>query len=139
MHNKRKRIRCLVALGLCLMMLISTSLMASAVYFPYDFYFYLKEGGEKKQVDARNKSNYNSYAHIKFSLCNNSSNYSLPYRLRSGTNDTEASKLFYCAGISELDLDYYSGYGQFNKPYYFRIQTSSSSGFGATVGGSWMP
>ncbi len=139
MYKTKKRIRRLAALGLCLMMLISTGLMASAANYPYEFYFELKAGGDKQQVAARNKSNYNSFACIRFSMCNNQSNWSLPYRLRSGTNHTAASGLYYCTGISERALDYYSGYGQFNSPYYFKIQTDSSSGLGATVGGSWMP
>ncbi|MCI9151056.1 MAG: hypothetical protein HFI42_11285 [Lachnospiraceae bacterium] len=139
MCKTKKRIRRLVALGLCLMMLVSTGLMASAATYPYTFSFNLGEGGDKGQVTARNKTNYNSYACIDFSTCNNPSNFSLIYRLRSGTNNTEASELYYLTGTGNRYPAYNSGYGQYNKPYYFRIQTSSSSGFGAYVAGSWMP
>ncbi len=139
MYKTKKRIRRLIALGLCLMMLVSTGLMASAESYKYVFLFELDAGGQKKSVAAQYKTNYNSYAGVYFSMCYNSSGYSLPYRLRSGTNDTAASDLYYLNGEGNRFMYYNSGYGQYNKPYYFRIQTDSSSKYGATVGGSWTP
>lgn len=139
MCKPKKRIRRLAALSLCLMMLVSTDLLASAAGYKYMFRFSIDAGGEKKSVAAQNKTNYNPYASISFNMCYNSSGFSLPFRLRSGTNHTAASGLYYLNGVGDRFPSYDSGYGQYDKPYYFRIQTDSSSTLGATVEGSWRP
>ncbi|MBR3834434.1 MAG: hypothetical protein IKJ73_08945 [Lachnospiraceae bacterium] len=59
--------------------------------------------------------------------------------MRSGTNDDAASDVAALSGTGLKCPTYYSGYGQYNYPYYFRIQTDTSSGYAASVSGTWKP
>lgn len=138
MLKTKKRIKRLATLGLCLMMLISTGVTANAATkYPDTFSFSLTAKGDKKQTSSVKKTNKNTYACIDVTTCQNSSMYGLPYRLRSGTNGTEASLLYTMAGTGLKCPSYKNGYGQYNYNYYFRIQTDSNSLFNATVKGSW--
>jgi|GEM_PF-6523981 len=85
------------------------------------------------------KTNTNKYAAIDFTSYINTSAYGLPFRLRSDTNGKEASDLYTLTKKGLRCPSYYSGFGQKNLSYYFRIQTDSKSSYSAIVAGSWKP
>jgi len=139
MRKTKKGIKRLGALALCLMMLMATGLMVNAATYPNTFSFTLQSGGGKASSATVKKTNSNSYAAIDFTKYSNKSAYGLPFRLRSGTNDTAASALYTLTSATLRCPTYSSGYGLKNYSYYFRIQTDSNSGYVGSVAGSWKP
>ena len=128
-----------LAVLLSVMSLMTTGVVVNAALYPNTFYFTLQSGGGKAASASVRKTNSAGYAIIDYDTYSNKSSYGLWYRLRSGTNDDLASDLYELTGIGTKYPYYYSGYGQQDYPYYFRIQTDSNSAYSATVGGSWRP
>ena len=139
MIKKKKRIKRVGVLALCLIMLMTTGIIANAATYENTFSFTLESGGGKSSTSSRTKTNTKNYAAIDFTTYSNKSSYGLCFRLRSGTNDTAASNLYTLSAKGLRCPSYSSGYGQKNFPYYFRIQTDSNSAYSAKVAGSWRP
>jgi hypothetical protein len=137
--QKWKCIKRLVVVGLSVMccMIFNGAITNAETLRTYSFT--LEAGGDKKQTSAYTKENSNSYAYIWVGECVNNGPYTLPYRLRSGTNDTAASELYYIGGTGSRYPSYKSDYGIEGYKYYFRVQTDSNSAYGATIKGSWYP
>ena len=124
---------------LSIVAIMSIGIVSNAGYYNNTFSFYMQSAGGKASSGTVRKDNTNTYAAIQFETYNNNSSYYLWYRMRSGTNDDAASDVAALSGTGLKCPTYYSGYGQYNYPYYFRIQTDTSSGHAASVSGTWKP
>lgn len=117
-----------------LLMLIMTSginIMA-ATPTQTSYSFTLAPGGDVYRSGDAKKKNYNSYAILHFTEYSNRSSYPLIARVRSATNDTYASDTVKINSTGYFYPTYFSGYGQFDYNYYFKIQTDSYSAYSAT-------
>ena len=130
--------RKIVIVALSISMITSGFIANAATYENY-FGFTMQSHGGKCASSTIRKTNTSSTAKINFDTYSNNSSKKLWYRLRSGTNDNVASKLYGLSGLGVKSPKYNSGYGQKKKPYYFRIQTDSKSGKSAMVAGTWRP
>lgn len=140
MYNRKKRVRRLIVFGLSLIMLMATGLVVSASKQDVGtFSFNLGPYGDKQDSSVVPKYNNNPTARIVFETCVNPSQYPLYYRLRDGGTGAEASDLQTLHGTGVHLVPYKSGYGSYNSAYFIRIQTDSSSSYGATVSGYWEP
>lgn len=139
MFNAKKKARRLIVFGLSLMMLMSTGIVAHATTFGNGFYFILEAKGGKKQTSSVQKTNDNSYASIDFTICQNTSNQPLWYRVRAAADDAQATGVYGLYGTGIQYPQYINGQGEVGKRYYLRLQTDSTSEEGATAAGSWNP
>ena len=137
MMKKQKTIKKIFALVLCLMMMASLVVVANAATYATTFSFSLQSGGGNASAPSVKKTNTYSYASIDFTSYSNKSSYDVVYRLRSSTNNNMASDLSTLYSASKRYPSYWSGYGQKNYAYYFKIQTDTSSAYNASVKGSW--
>lgn len=136
MKRIRRKISITVATLLTLAVFSSIPAMAAG-NTKTDFEFSIASGGGVHRSNDATKLNYNSYAKIYFATYSNKSSYPLIARLRSGTNDNYASETFDVVGTGYYYPTYWSGYGQYNYPYYFKTQTDSLSKYSASGSGTF--
>lgn len=136
MKGIKKRISVTVVMLLTLAMFSSVPVMA-ADNTQTSFSFQISSGGGVYRSNDATKLNYNNYAKVYFSSYSNKSSYPLIARLRSGTNDNYASDTFDVVSTGYYYPTYWSGYGQYDYPYYFKVQTDSLSGYSATGKGTF--
>lgn len=105
-----------------------------------DYWFTLEPGGVKHQTGLLKKTEAGAFAIINVRTYENNTNKPFYFRLRSGTNDKEASALVTMTGKETYSPGYYDGFGLVGYSYYFKIQTdSNSTGNNSYVDGMWMP
>lgn len=129
----KRKIKMALALVLALSMFSSVPTMAATT--STSFAFTISSGGGVHRSNDATKLNRSSYARVYFSSYSNKSSYPLVARLRSGTNDNFASNTFNVASKGNYYPTYWSGYGQYNYKYYFKIQTDSLSAYSASGSG----
>lgn len=132
MKRLSKKFRISIVMMLALMLFSSIPAMAAT---QTNFSFTISAGGGVSRSNNATKLNNNKYARVYFSSYSNRSSYPMIARLRSGTNDNYASDTFNVASTGNYYPVYWSGYGQYNYPYYFKIQTDSLSAYSASGSG----
>ena len=141
MRNKKIRIVSVLCL-LCVLLIGTTTVLAADYVGEGPFGFDLQAGGHKDTSPSVQKTDNAYYARIEFEEYDNLDDTPLYYRLRTGVPDEWeiiVSTLYEVDGICTQRPTYWSGYGVNGDTYVFRIQTDSSSSYGAEVGGDWVP
>lgn len=140
MKKNRKKWNLYVVM-ICLILMGASIAMADLGSREADnFWFTLEPGGAKHQTGLLKKTEAGAFAIINVKTYENNTNKPFYFRLRSGTNNQEASALVTMAGTGIYSPAYYEDFGRVGYLYYFRIQTdSSSTGEDSYVEGLWMP
>lgn len=131
----KKRIKRLIVLGLCTVMLGSTGVVANAATGPFDFYVdYPSNDNYSSKIS---KTGTTSYATINMTTCLTSDHRGHYGKVRKET--ASATGIFDITGVKTYKPGYNSGYAKSGTGYNFYAYTTSSSAAGMTLKGTWTP
>lgn len=131
----KKRLKKLLVLGMCTIMVGSTGAIVNAASGSFDFYVdYPSNNNYSSKIS---KTGTNSQATINITTCLTSNHNGHYGKVRK--DSTDASGVFNITGAKTYKPYYSSGYAKSGTGYNFYAYTSSSAAAGMTLKGTWTP